>query len=654
MFLWGQLIEFLAGFFPVNSICHQGVKMKVLGMIAASLRVKVRAVFVSSLVLGSAVIGTGSAVQAQGADATISAVFSPDTVIAGADTELTFTLSNTGDGGLSSVGFSQTLGTVVNLGAIPNLISDCPGGPSFTATPGGSSISMSGGSLPFGESCTVSVQTTALTSGATATTSLNTDQGDFGSATDTLTVNAVDRSAISAAFSPATVGLNETSTLTFTIDNSAFATKAHFLQIADVLPVGLEIANPVQLSTTCGSSAPILSATPGTQSFSYQTGSTVSLTPTIVPASGTCTVSLDITGRSSGSFTATTDVSLANYSGVQRELGNASATLTVSTIDTSVPNLTKTFDPDPVVPGTTTGLTFTLQNNSRDQAATAVGFTDDLSAMLAGSTFSLNSNSCGGSVSGVGTSSFGLSGGTVAPSSSCTIGITVSVPGGAVSGTYPNVTSVVTATVDGDNVTGSQTATDNLVVATPPTVVLSINDGVNPPTFTFDVTNTSATEGVSDLAFTLPFAPPLTSGTHFTSTSNTCSALLGNLSDSGGVNCLNILDIDMAPGASCQIVYDFAVPAGQSPGPYSFTTTAPTSTVGSTNLTSRTSTASMTIGAGEVGLSLSKSFSSAQILPGDPLSMTLLLQNTDESNGAEQSLSPMISTNTWGTRCLQR
>lgn len=636
MFLWVQLIEFLAGFFPVNSICHQGVKMKVLGMIAASLRVKVRAVFVSALVLGSAVTGIGNAVQAQGADASFSAVFSPDTVIAGADTELTFTLSNTGVGGLSSVGFSQTLGTVVNLGAIPNLISDCPGGPSFTATPGGSSISMSGGSLPFGESCTVSVQATALTSGATATTSLNTDQGSFGSATDTLTVNAVDRSAFSAAFSPANVGLNETSTLTFTIDNSAFATKAHFLQIADVLPFGLEIANPAQLSTTCGSVAPVLSATPGTQSFSYETGSAFSLTPTIVPASGTCTVSLDITGRSSGSFTATTDVSLANYSGVQRELGNASATLTVSAIDTSVPNLTKTFDPDPVLPGTTTGLTFTLQNNSRDQAATAVAFTDDLSAMLAGSTFSLNSNSCGGSVSGAGTSSFGLSGGTVAPSSSCTIGITVLVPGGAVSGTYPNVTSVVTATVDGDNVTGSQTATDNLVVATPPTVVLSINDGVNPPTFTFDITNTSATEGVSDLAFTLPFAPPLTSGDHFTVLSDTCSASLNDISNSGDVIGLGISDIDLAPSATCQIVYDFAVPVGQSPGPYSFTTTAPTSTVGSTSLTSATSTASMTIGAGEVGLSLTKSFSTAQILPGDPLSMTLTLQNTDESNGAEQ------------------
>ncbi|MCG8606284.1 PKD domain-containing protein, partial [bacterium] len=66
----------------------------------------------------------------------------------------------------------------------------------------------------------------------------------------TVTVNFIPPS-FSKSFVPDEIELGDTSTLTFTIDNTASSFAASGLDFTDNLPAGLEIANPNNASTTC-------------------------------------------------------------------------------------------------------------------------------------------------------------------------------------------------------------------------------------------------------------------------------------------------------------------------------------------------------------------------------------------------------------------
>ncbi|MCP3867131.1 MAG: DUF11 domain-containing protein, partial [Gammaproteobacteria bacterium] len=128
--------------------------------------------------------------------------------------------------------------------------------------------------------------------------------------------------------------------------------------------------------------------------------------------------------------------------------------------------LTKSFTNDPVAPGDTVTLEFTLTNLDAVRAASAIAFTDDLDATLTGLTFDDNSvlNDCGATVAGVPDSStIKVSGASLASGGSCTIRASLLVPSGAAAGTYTNTTSDVTGTIGGFPVTGDATS-DNLEV----------------------------------------------------------------------------------------------------------------------------------------------------------------------------------------------
>ena len=143
--------------------------------------------------------------------------------------------------------------------------------------------------------------------------------------------------------------------------------------------------------------------------------------------------------------------------------GKASDTLAVSVTPLAIQ---KSFTDDPVPPGSAVTLEFTITNFDRNFSATGVAFTDDLTTLvppLAGLTFaSLLSNDCGGSVSGVGGTTIGLTGGTLAPEATCTLRVSLSVPAGATPGSYTNTTSAVTATVDGSPVVGNMASDDSV------------------------------------------------------------------------------------------------------------------------------------------------------------------------------------------------
>ena len=84
------------------------------------------------------------------------------------------------------------------------------------------------------------------------------------------------------SFSAATVGLNGSVTLTFTLTNPNPATDLTGVSFSDDMPAGLLIANPDSLGGTCDTSVVTVAPT------------NISLVGTVLPANSSCTLSVDV------------------------------------------------------------------------------------------------------------------------------------------------------------------------------------------------------------------------------------------------------------------------------------------------------------------------------------------------------------------------
>jgi hypothetical protein len=244
----------------------------------------------------------------QGANApTLTKTFMPD--VAAPDSTVTLQLTITDNNGdnpnatLYNFAFSDDLGAALSgLTATSALSNTCSGIGSGFPT---SNFTYSGGTLASGASCTMELQL-AVPAGASPGTYTNTTSDITGTvdtcddgcdvpvtgspASDDLVVPPPPMFGKSFAPNPVTTG--QVSVLSFTIDNSASALAASSLDFADNLPAGLVVATPANDSTTCTGGT--LTATDGSSSIGY-TGGTVT-------AGATCTVSVDVTAATEGSY----------------------------------------------------------------------------------------------------------------------------------------------------------------------------------------------------------------------------------------------------------------------------------------------------------------------------------------------------------------
>jgi uncharacterized repeat protein (TIGR01451 family) len=95
------------------------------------------------------------------------------------------------------------------------------------------------------------------------------------------------------AFSPASVAPGQASTLTFTITNTAELAAKNGWSFSDTLPAGLTIANPAAASTTCP--AGTVTAAAG--------ATTITAGGNLNAGMASCTVTVNVTGVSAGSYT---------------------------------------------------------------------------------------------------------------------------------------------------------------------------------------------------------------------------------------------------------------------------------------------------------------------------------------------------------------
>ncbi len=386
------------------------------------LRVTVRALEAGTLT-GREVVLTSNIATATAAEAMLEVdpaevlgfakAFLPDTVDPGGMSRLTYRIDNTANLiEVGSLAFDDDFPDGLAVAGTPDASTTCGGtfAPAASATP----LAFSGGRVGAGQSCAISVDVVASRAGALTGTS-----GDLTSdlpvatsgVSAALTVNEAPLS-VSMSFVPSTIDQGEVSRLTYVLRNGA-AVAAADVALSDRLPADVVLAPELNADNGCGG---FLSATPGGVRVSYSRGS--------LGAGGACTIAVDVTSTTVGSYP--NDMAIVTSS-LGDSIAAAEATLTVDAADAAdAPRFAKMFDPDMVDPGGISRLTYMIDNAVNAIEVGSLAFTDAFRSGLAVAPVPNLDNRCRGVVMVYpGDSDVILNGGAVAAGQICTISVDV-------------------------------------------------------------------------------------------------------------------------------------------------------------------------------------------------------------------------------------
>jgi uncharacterized repeat protein (TIGR01451 family) len=433
---------------------------------------------VTGTVDGEAVEGPGDSDTLDIVSApTLSKVFTDDPVGPGdmVTLEFTLTLDENAPGDATDIAFTDDLdATLSGLVAVGLPMNDvCGTGSTLSGT---STLTLSDGTVSPNSSCTFSV-TLQVPAGApggsypnttsTVTAMVSGFAVTSAPATDNLDIVTL---SLDKEFTDDPVGPGQNVTLEFTLTNDdpvETATDITFTDDLDATLSGL-VATMLPADGFCGAGAQIS----GTSVLTV-TGATL-----LPSTSCTFSVTLQVPGGAAfGEYSNTTSDVMADVGGNPVTAAPATDNLVVN--DPLEISITKEFTDDPVAPGDPVTLEFTIDFTGVATDATDITFTDDLDATLSGlAAVGLPMNDVCGTGSQIsGTSLLTLTGGTLAPGTSCTFSVTLQVPGDAPTSTFPNTTSDVTADVGGTPISGDP-ATDDLVVSGIPDISATKVDAV--------------------------------------------------------------------------------------------------------------------------------------------------------------------------------
>jgi hypothetical protein len=221
-------------------------------------------------------------------------------IIPGAAATVSFSLTNPNPLSiLTGVAFTDSLPGALVVANPGGVTSTCGG--TATATGGSAAISLSGSTLTFSGTCTLTAMVTApegIYLNSVQVTSVNGGTGN--TASDTLFVATPP--SLSKVFAGLSIGVNNTTSLTFTLSNPNHIVTLHGLQFSDMLPAGLVVATPNGLTGTCGG---------GTLTAA---GNLITLGSAVLAPQTSCTFSVNVTANGStlGLLTNTTSMVTSN------------------------------------------------------------------------------------------------------------------------------------------------------------------------------------------------------------------------------------------------------------------------------------------------------------------------------------------------------
>ena len=367
---------------------------------------------------------------------------------------------------------------------------------------------------------------------------------------------------VNKTFSPSSMTVGGTSTLTVTLGNTgaAAATAAAF---TDTFPSGLVAASPSNVATTCGGTA---TSAPGAGSLSLSGG-------TIPAGGGSCTVTVTVTASAIGNYTNT--IAAGAVTSSQGSNGSAaSATLAVLAVQpitgTWAGAFTAPFGGRLKGNGGPESITLTLTNaNTFPLTNVALPLTLG-QPVLAFASPANASTTCGSGTVNVGATSLTLSGGSIPASGTCTIKFDIIAA-------QPNVLYVSSAALnvaagsvtDDQGITNANAYTSNINVQTgaridkafSPTSVIS--GGISTVTLTINNFNYSTLSPIT-------FTDALPSNANDTMTvapvpnaSTTCGGTVTAVAGSSSVQLSGGSLASVAPNAStsitCTVTFDVVV-----------------------------------------------------------------------------------------------
>ena len=228
----------------------------------------------------------------------------------------------------------------------------------------------------------------------------------------------------------------------------------------------------------------------------------------------------------------------------------------------SVPTLSKSFSPTSIGTGSTSTLTFTFTNPNAT-ALTGVGFTDVLpSGLLIATPNGLTQSCSPGTFTSAtitataGTSTITVSGGILSANAICAISVNIL---GNAAGSYTNVSSSISSTDTGPNLTSSGIGTASLTVIDPPVINKAFTANPiftgNSTALTFTINNPNTAITLTNVSFTddLTFG-----GTQSGLVVATPNGLVNNCTGStvtavAGSTSISMSGLSLAAGASCTL-----------------------------------------------------------------------------------------------------
>ncbi|MGZ4809032.1 MAG: FG-GAP repeat domain-containing protein, partial [Thermoanaerobaculia bacterium] len=349
----------------------------------------------------------------------------------GSTTTLSFTLANSTTNNMTGVSFADPLPAGLSVAAPANLSDTCIGG-TFTAS--GSTISLSGASLPASDICMLSVDVTATGTGTRRNVTnrlTSTENGPGGLTAATLSV--ADKPVLTKSFGASSLAPGSTTTLSFTLQNPNATAALTGLAFTDALPGDLRASTADGVTGTCGGGTIAMSGS----------GDTVTLSGATLAAASSCSFSVNVSSPTFGKKHNVTSTVTSNEAPVGDP---AAADVTFG----ALPAISKAFGAPAITLNTSTSLTFQINNpNDPGRTLTGVAFTDNLPAGVVVATPNGLTGSCGGGTitATADATSISLSGATLAGGSGCTFSVNVTA---TTVGHKTNVTSKVTANETGD------------------------------------------------------------------------------------------------------------------------------------------------------------------------------------------------------------
>ena len=276
----------------VTSSCNVGVNVEATspGTLSASVNF-------TSTSIGDA---SGSATIDALAPPSIGAGFDPDSIAAGGQSILSFSISNpdVNDVALTGVGFGDTL--PLGLAVATDSITVCGG----TLTTSPSDISLTYATIAVGSECEIDVTVSDVPAGyyETKTGAIGSDNGGTGNTASAALSSGFSAPLVEASFGATSIGVGDTTSLTFTIVNPNILPAGVLpadmgvmdltnVSLDDTLPAGLAIATPNGQTGDCGGGT--VSAPAGGTSISLSGG-------TILGEGSECTFSVDVVGVAAG------------------------------------------------------------------------------------------------------------------------------------------------------------------------------------------------------------------------------------------------------------------------------------------------------------------------------------------------------------------